>query len=330
MEAAFFDLDKTVIAKASMVAFGRPLYREGLISRRTILRGLYRHLIYVHLGASEERLTRIRESVLALSRGWEQTTVRRVVAETLEDIVGPIIFAEALELIEAHRAAGRRIFIVSAAPEEIVVPLCHYLGAHDAIASRPMIDQDGRYTGEMAFYAYGPYKADAIRAAADSHGIDLAASYAYSDSYTDVPMLEAVGHPVAVNPDRVLHRLARDRDWDVRQFVRPVRLGSRGTSPARPVATVLGATVAGAGLVALGWRPGRSWARRLSRARRPGSPRRVGWPRRLSRLLASWPPPHRARSAPPAGSASSWQATLAGLGDAGWRPVRATLRHGGV
>lgn len=307
MEAAFFDLDKTVIAKASMVAFGRPLYRAGLISRRTVLRGLYAQLIYLHVGASEQRVTRIRESVLALSRGWEQTTVRRVVAETLEEIVGPIIFGEALELIETHRAAGRRIFIISASPEEIVVPLCHYLGADHAIASRPMIDDDGRYTGEMAFYSYGPYKAEAMRAAAAEHGIDLSASYAYSDSYTDAPMLEAVGHPVAVNPDRVLLKLARDRGWEVRQFVRPVRLGSRGTSPARPVAALVGVALAGAGLGALGWRLGNSWVRRLTRS------------------AASWQPRLPARRARSAGSAFSWLATLAGRAGAS-RPSVWTAR----
>ena len=93
-------------------------------------------------------------------------------------------------------------------------PLAEYLGVDGAIASRAVVDLDGRYTGEMAFYAYGPFKAEAIRDLAQFEGIDLAASYAYSDSYTDVPMLEAVGHPVAVNPDRVLARLARDRGWE--------------------------------------------------------------------------------------------------------------------
>src|SRR5436853_6102215 len=108
MEAAFFDVDKTVIAKASMAVFGRTLYREGLISRRTVLRALWAQLVFLHLGAGEERLARIRESVLTLTRGWDQTVVRQIVREALEEIVDPIIYGEAMELIHTHRAAGRK------------------------------------------------------------------------------------------------------------------------------------------------------------------------------------------------------------------------------
>ena len=251
MEAAFFDLDKTVIAKASMVAFGRQFYDEGLISRRTVLRGLYGQLVYMHLGASEQKLARIRESVLTLTRGWDQTRVREIVRETLEAVVEPIIYAEALELMEAHRAAGRRVFIVSASPEEIVEPLGEYLGVDEAIASRAKVDDEGRYTGEMDVYAYGPYKADVMREVAAREGIDLAASFAYSDSYTDIPMLEAVGNPVAVNPDRVLLKLARERDWEVQVFARPVRLRDRMPAPTR--GSALAAVAASGAAAAVVW-----------------------------------------------------------------------------
>ncbi|MEY2567566.1 MAG: hypothetical protein QOE35_2095 [Actinomycetota bacterium] len=268
MEAAFFDLDKTVIAKASMVAFGRPFLAEGLISRRTVLRGLYGQLVYMHLGASEEKLVRMRESVLALTRGWDQARVRAIVRETLEQVVEPIIYAEAMELIDEHKAAGRRVFIVSASPEEIVLPLADFLGVDEAIASRASVDAEGRYTGEMERYAYGPFKAEVMREIAAAEGIDLAASYAYSDSYTDAPMLEVVGHPVAVNPDRVLLRLARERDWEVRTFVRPVRLRDRMPVPGRNEALAgVGALAIGAGL-AVWWRlirrpppPPSNWSR---------------------------------------------------------------------
>ena len=271
MEAAFFDLDKTVIAKASMVAFGRPFLAEGLISRRTVLRALYGQLVYMHLGASEEKLERMRESVLALTKGWDQARIRTIVRETLEEIVEPIIYAEALELIEEHKAAGRRVFIVSASPEEIVSPLGEFLGVDEVIASRARVDAEGRYTGEMDRYAYGPYKADVMRERAEAEGIDLAASYAYSDSYTDAPMLEAVGHPVAVNPDRVLLRLARDRHWGVRTFAHPVRLRDRMPVPDRNQALAgAGALAIGAGL-AVWWRAARrhpppppsAWARAI-------------------------------------------------------------------
>jgi HAD superfamily hydrolase (TIGR01490 family) len=246
MEAAFFDLDKTVIARASMMAFGRPFYREGLISRSTVVRGLWTQLIYLHLGASDEKLSRVRESVLSLTKGWEQHRVRQVVAEALERVVGPITYAEALELIDTHRAAGRRIYLISASPAEIVEPLGRFLGVDESLASHARIDTDGRYTGEMDVYAYGPYKADLIREVARRDGVDLEASYAYSDSYTDLPMLEAVGHPVAVNPDRVLLRLAKERRWEIRYFVQPVRLRDRVPAPPGRATAV-----AGAGAVAL-------------------------------------------------------------------------------
>src|SRR3984957_12086191 len=103
-------------------------------------------------------------------------------------------------------------------------PLAEYLGVDGAIASRAVVDLDGRYTGEMAFYAYGPFKADAIRSLTVFEGIDLSGSYASSDSSPELPVLEIAGHPVAVNPDRVLARLARERGWEIRQFTRPVRL----------------------------------------------------------------------------------------------------------
>jgi HAD superfamily hydrolase (TIGR01490 family) len=278
MEAAFFDLDKTVIAKASMVAFSRSLYREGMISRSTILRALWGQLVYLHMGASDEKLARMRESVLKLTKGWEQARIGEIVAETLEEIVQPIIYAEALELIEEHQAAGRRVFIVSASPVEIVEPLGRYLGVDEVIASRARLDDEGRYTGEMEVYAYGPYKADIMRERAESEGFDLTASYAYSDSYTDAPMLEAVGHPVAVNPDRVLLKLARDRDWEVRQFVRPVRLLPRVSAPPPGPTAAVGGMVAAAAAGGLLW-----WRLR----RRPPLPPQSRW-EKVSRRAASW------------------------------------------
>jgi HAD superfamily hydrolase (TIGR01490 family) len=254
VEAAFFDLDKTVIARASIAAFGRPLYRGGLVSRSTVARALVSQFVYLHLGASEDRLDRIRESVLSLAKGWDRAEVSRIVRETLDEVIEPIIYAEALELVERHRAAGRRVYLVSASPSEIVEPLAGYLGVDGAVASRAVVDADNRYTGAMAFYCYGPYKAEAMRDLAVAEHLDLAASYAYSDSYTDLPMLEVVGHPVAVNPDRVLGRLARERDWPVVQFVHPVRLRDRMPVPSLPAAAVAGVVVAASGTAVALWR----------------------------------------------------------------------------
>jgi HAD superfamily hydrolase (TIGR01490 family) len=267
VRAAFFDLDKTVIAKASIAAFGRPFLRGGLINRRVALRAVVGQLIYLQFGADQERLERMRESMLAITKGWERDRVREIVRETLLETIEPLIYAEALELMEAHRMAGDHVYIVSAAPEEIVLPLVELLGVDGAICSRGEIDAEGRYTGKMAFYAQGAEKARAMVELAASAGIDLDESSAYSDSATDMAMLEAVGHPVAVNPDRALAKLARERGWEVRQFTKPVRLRDRMTVRT-PVVTTSLALAAGAAV--LFWRGRRGRAARALRAPVPG------------------------------------------------------------
>jgi HAD superfamily hydrolase (TIGR01490 family) len=280
MEAAFFDLDKTVIAKASMVAFGRPLYREGLLSRWLLLRALYGQLVYLYLGADDVRLARMRNGALALTKGWHQDTVRRIVRETLEEVIDPIVFEEALELIRQHRDEGRLVLIVSASPEEIVRPLAAYLGADEAIGTRARLDEDGRYSGELERYCYGPAKATAIIEMAEQRGIDLAASYAYSDSVTDVPMLEIVGHPVAVNPDRALLRVAEAREWEVRRFVKPVRLRDRVPMPNAATAAAGGGVTAAVVAGGVVW-----WYLR----RQPPAPVQRSWWERVRRPGASAP-----------------------------------------
>lgn len=222
MEAAFFDLDKTVIAKASVPAFGRTLYNEGLITKGVLLRVAVGHLIFLQLGAGHARLEKMRRSVLTIVRGWERERMEQIVREALSEVIEPIIYREALELIEQHQAAGRLVVIISTSPEEIVKPLAEFLGADDAIGSRASVDATGRYTGDLDFYAYGEAKAEEVRRMAVERNIDLSRSYAYTDSHTDVPMLRAVGNPVAVNPDKELIRTARAEKWPIVEFTHPM------------------------------------------------------------------------------------------------------------
>ena len=224
--AAFFDLDKTIIARSSSLAFSRPFYASGLINRRTVLRSAYAQFVYLVGGADHDQMERMREYLQSMVAGWPVAQVREVVAETLHELIDPIVYAEAVTLIEEHRAAGRDIVIVSSSGAEVVEPIGLMLGADRVVATR-MVIEDGRYTGEIDYYAYGPTKADAMREMAAEHGYDLAASYAYSDSQTDLPMLEAVGHPIAVNPDRELARVASEREWPVLRFNRPVTMRRR-------------------------------------------------------------------------------------------------------
>jgi HAD superfamily hydrolase (TIGR01490 family) len=307
VEAAFFDLDKTVIAKASMVAFSGPLHRAGMLTRRTLLRAAWGQLIYAQFGASPEKLAKLRDSVLRLTIGWDQTVIGEIVRETLVDVVEPLVYDEALELIRTHRAAGRKVFLVSASPEEVVAPLAQYLGVDEAIATRAELDDAGRYTGRTERYCYGPEKVAAMDEVATRDGIDLAASFAYSDSATDIPMLEAVGHPVAVNPDRVLLRTARRNDWEVRRFTRRVPLRERVSMPApRHAALGGGAVLAAVGAgVAARW----LWEKRQPPSRTGRAGRRRGT-RAASGLRRSAPsslPGWRAQRSRRAAAASSWR-----------------------
>ena len=226
MEAAFFDLDKTIIARSSPLALGRSFFREGLIGRSFLLKALYAQLVFHLMGADEDKMEKMRLEAQQLTKGWEQERVLQVVTEVLDEVISPLIYAEALELMHDHREAGRLICIVSSSPEEIVKPLAEMLRVDEFIATRPAIE-DGKYTGELEFYAYGPHKAEAISDLARQRDIQLMDSYAYSDSITDLPMLDLVGHPVVVNPDKDLRKIATDREWTVEWFRNPVTLRSR-------------------------------------------------------------------------------------------------------
>ncbi|MEX1125905.1 MAG: HAD-IB family hydrolase [Acidimicrobiia bacterium] len=238
--AAFFDLDKTIIAKSSTLAFTKPLYKAGFLSRRALGKAAVAQAYYQSFGADHDQLDRVKDELAAMTKGWSRQEVVSLVEEAVDKVVAPLAYAEALALIDGHRRAGRRVVVISASPEEIVRPLCRYLGIHDVIATRSEIGADGRYTGKIELYAYGPAKAEAMVEMARSQGIDLTDSYAYSDSVTDVPMLEAVGHPVVVNPDADLEEIAIEREWEIRRFESAVTFRDR-----MPTKTVSGAAVAG-------------------------------------------------------------------------------------
>lgn len=270
--AAFFDLDKTVIAKASMVAFSRPLQRAGMLNRRLLVKAAWGQLAYQMFGASPEKLERLRETVLALTKGWDQAEISEIVRQTLGDVIEPIVYDEALDRIRSHQRWGHRVFIVSASPEEVVAPIARLLGVDEAIATRAELDEHGRYSGRTERYVYAEEKVAAMQEVAERDGIDLDHSWAYSDSATDVPMLAAVGHAVAVNPDRELARAARERGWAVEHFRLEVPLRERVPMPAPRQAAVGGGALAAAALGAGAW-----WWRRQVAARAPGP----SWRRRL-------------------------------------------------
>jgi HAD superfamily hydrolase (TIGR01490 family) len=254
VEAAFFDLDKTIIARSSTLVMGRTFMKDGLLSPSVVVKGLYAQAVYQLVGADHEKMEQMRRAALDLTRGWDAERVRTLVRETVEEVIAPLVYAEALTLIEQHRAAGRDVWIISSSGEEIVEPFARYLGVDDVLATRSGTDEQGRFDGTLEFYAYAGAKATAIRQVAEARGYDLARCYAYSDSITDLPMLSAVGHPTAVNPDRELRAAALAMGWETSDFTAPVRLRDR--LPAverRRDKALVGAILAGViGLIA--WR----------------------------------------------------------------------------
>lgn len=221
--AAYMDLDKTVLATSTTMAMGGPMRRSGLISTSMLARGIVAQLPYLLVGADEDQSTRLMDQLAAMTAGVRRSRVEEVVAQALHTAIEPAVYAEALDLIEAHHRAGQDVVIVSASVREMVEPVARLVGA-DRCVGTEMETRDGVYTGRVARSLLHGAKVTAIEADAAAHGIDLTRSWAYSDSVTDLPMLELVGHPVAVNPDRDLRRTATERGWPVRDMERPVAL----------------------------------------------------------------------------------------------------------
>jgi HAD superfamily hydrolase (TIGR01490 family) len=215
--AAFLDLDRTLISRSSSLALARTFRDRGLIRRRDLAKAAVAQLIFVRFGAGQSRVGQTADSAMSILHGLPVSLMREIAAEAWEPVLKPLVYREAIELAEEHAERGERVYIASAALQEVVEEVSKRLGFDGAIASRAEV-RDGVYTGKLERRLYAQAKADALVELAGSEGIDLPASTAYSDSYSDVPFLEAVGHAVAVNPDRSLRRLAADRGWPVRAF----------------------------------------------------------------------------------------------------------------
>jgi HAD superfamily hydrolase (TIGR01490 family) len=215
--AAFFDLDRTLLSRSSALALAGPFRRRGVISRRQLVKAALWQLLFVARGAGAETVRNAAEDGLMLLRGMPVDDLRDLVAEALEPVLRPLVYREPLDLVARHREQGEPVYIVSATLQEIVEGIAFDLGFDGAIGSLCEIE-DGVYTGRALRGCHAEGKAAAVRELAAAEGIDLAASTAYSDSHTDLPFLEAVGHPVAVNPDRELRRVATQRGWPVLRF----------------------------------------------------------------------------------------------------------------
>jgi HAD superfamily hydrolase (TIGR01490 family) len=248
---------------SSAFQFARASYRAGLLSRRQLAADAWANVRFRLHGSTDEGTTALRDRISASLKGTRVREVERLGADVLAGIL-PRLYPKMLAVAHEHQDAGRGTYIVTAAPQELAEMLAHVLAFDGAIGSRIAEVHDGVYTGRPgSVFAYRDGKAIAMRQFALREGIDLAASYAYSDSESDLPMLRAVGHPVAVNPDHELARVAREEGWDILRFE---RLGRR----LKTVAALVVATAAGAG----GTAAAATRARPPARARRRSLPPR--------------------------------------------------------
>jgi HAD superfamily hydrolase (TIGR01490 family) len=262
--AAFFDLDKTLIQGSSAFQFGRAAYRAGLMGRRQLLADALANVQFRLRGATDADSLALRERIAASLEGKRVVDLERLGADVLAGIL-PRIYPQMLALAHEHQDHGRPVYIVTAASQDLANILAHVMALDGALGSGLSEVVDGVYTGRpVGLFVYRSGKAEAIRGLAEREGLDLSECYAYSDSESDLPMLEAVGHPVAVNPDATLARIARERGWDVLRFE---RLGRR-----LKTAAALGAAAGAGGIgtvVALRrLRPPRAVKRAASSAQR--------------------------------------------------------------
>ena len=215
--AAFFDLDRTLLRRSSALALAGTFHQRGLISRGQLAKAAAWQLLFALRGASHESVRRAAEDGLILLRGFSPGEMRELVASAMEPILRPLVYAEPLRLVDQHRERGEPVYIVSATLQEIVEGIAEELGFDGALGTTCEV-RDGVYTGHAVRALHAENKASCLRDLAATHGFDLAACTAYSDSHTDLPFLEAVGHPVVVNPDRQLRRIAAERGWPILEF----------------------------------------------------------------------------------------------------------------
>ena len=223
--AAFFDLDRTFIRRSSALALAGAFRERGIISRRQLVKAGVWQLLFAARGADPQTVTNGIADGIALIRGVPAADVEQMATDAVDTVLRPLVYPDALVLAQEHRRRGEPVYLVTASLEEIVAPFAVALGLDGVIASIGEIDADGRYTGAVVRACHGEGKAVAI---GELEGVDLAGSTAYSDGVADLPLLEAVGHPVAVNADRALRRIAAARGWPLLDFRRrPFRASVR-------------------------------------------------------------------------------------------------------
>lgn len=218
---AVFDLDKTVIDTSASMAYRKPLADRGLITTGEMLRLLLMLGNYKLAGHDDESMDATKDVLVEMVRGRRAADLAEVAHDALHEVIVPFIYAEARQLIAAHHDAGHRVAMITASARILVTPIAEELGVDHLIATELAVDDKGVFTGEVPFFCKGAAKVEGLRSLAVRNGYDLAASFAYTDSATDLPLLEAVGHPAPVNPDKALKKESAAREWVTVTFSRP-------------------------------------------------------------------------------------------------------------
>lgn len=243
---AIFDLDKTIIDTSASMAYRRPMAERGLIGTTEMLRMMALLGNYMLTTHTEDHMNATKEALIGMIKGRDEVALRSIAQDALTEVITPYIYSEARELLDWHRRQGHAIAIVTASASVMVEPIAAELNIDHLIATELEVI-DGKFTGKVLHFNKGAAKVQRIRELAESSGYVLTESYAYSDSATDIPMLELVGNPTAVNPDRPLRKAAMSLGWPIRKFEKPEPLFAQSA-----VIAGAGATLALLGAVATG------------------------------------------------------------------------------
>jgi HAD superfamily hydrolase (TIGR01490 family) len=210
--AAFFDVDGTLVKVNTAPLYARYMRQHGRARRRDLIRTVYYLLQYrLNLLDIERALERASELIVGTAEAETVEFCRR----WYEEVVRAYLVPEVCALLEEHRSTGHEVALLSSTTSYLAEPLARDLGVEHTLVTRLEV-VDGHFTGKaVGPVCYGRGKVHYARAFAEEQGIDLGASYFYTDSVTDLPVLELVGHPRIVNPDRLLRREARRRGWPI-------------------------------------------------------------------------------------------------------------------
>lgn len=229
---AFFDVDNTLLRGASAYYVGRAAFKRGLISWRDVSVFAWHQFRFVAVGENHRHLRHARTRALGLIQGHRRDDIVALTRDVYVDDIVPNLLAEMVDRAKAHLADGHEVWLVTATPTLIADVIVGGIGVTGALGTGVELTDDGRFTGEiLGDLMHGAAKARAAADFAAARGIALADCSAYSDSANDIPLLESVGHPVAVNPDKRLAAVAAERGWPVIEVRRATPRRRRAVRP---------------------------------------------------------------------------------------------------